>query len=166
MEDIVITSNIDFKTYLTIGLRAIYKTRFFIFLLILFAFMESPLVIDSVFDWWNQLFIIGYFIFFFGLLLPGAVYLACKRSMTKTAMLNESVLYTINEDKIELKGESFHNSSNWKYVTGLVEREKYFALYTGGRLFSYLPKDGFYSKEDMLRLKAIVKEKGLKFSYK
>jgi hypothetical protein len=166
MEDIKVISKIDFKTYLNISFKASYKLRTLIFMSVIFVIAEASLQSSSSFDWSTQSWVLGYFVGFYGIMLPAIIYFACKRNMNKMAALRENLVYTINEDKIELKAETMSSSSNWQYVTRLIEREKYFLIRTGAKAFHYLPKDGFQSREDMARLKAITKEKAIKFSYK
>jgi ABC-type transport system involved in cytochrome bd biosynthesis fused ATPase/permease subunit len=166
MEDIKVISIIDFKTYLNISFRAYYKLRTFITIIVVLVVVEVVLLYSSAMDWWSQIFIVGYLVLFYGILLPLLLYWGAKRNMNKVAALREPLTYTINADKIELKAETMSSSSNWQYVTMLGERENYFLIRTGAKAFHYLPKDGFQSKEDIVRLKEIARQKGIKFSYK
>ena len=166
MQDITVHSAIDFKTYLNIVFRMTFKTRLFMFMLIMLALLEAASYPDFSFTWRSQEWILYYFIIWFVILLPGVLYLVSKRNMKRVPSLREPLVYVINEDKIEVKGQTFSSTSNWQYITQLVEREKYFLLRTGARGIHYLPKDGFESKEDIARLKLITKEKGIKFGYK
>lgn len=166
MEDIMITSDIDFKTYLGIVYRAYFGKRIFIFLGIMFVITQVSLLSEPRIDWSYEFEILLFFIGFYGVLIPFLAYLAAKNNFKKTAFLREPLIYTLNKNKIEVKGDTFTNTNNWQYITKLVEREKYFMLRTGAKNFHYLPKEGFESKDDMVRLKAIAKENGIKFSYK
>jgi hypothetical protein len=166
MEDIVITSNIDFKTYLTIVYRTYFGKRIFVFLGIMFILTQFSLLSEPHIDWNYEFEMLAIFIGIYVLLIPVLIYFSADNNFKKMAFLRESLLYTLNEDKIEVKGDTFANINNWQYITKLVEREKYFMLRVNAKTFHYLPKDGFHSKEDMARLKAIAKEKGIKFSYK
>jgi hypothetical protein len=166
MEDIKVTSAIDFKTYLIISLRASFNRSLVILTLIAFAFLQYSTFLDSAFTWKDEFFLISIYGGIFGIVLPLTIYFKCKHNMKTVPYLSETLLYIINDEKIEVKGDSISNSTNWQYVTKLIEREKYFLLRRAARNFNYLPKQGFQSKEDMLRLKAIAKEKGIKFSYK
>lgn len=166
MNDIIVNSAIDFKTYRNIVLKSAFKTRLFIICLVILIILEASAYPDFSFTWQSQEWILYYFIGWFGIILPVGLYFTSKFNMKRVASLREPLLYTLNEEKIELKGETFSNSSNWQYITKLVERENYFLLRTGVRGIHYLPKDGFESKDDIARFKNIVREKGIKFSYK
>ncbi|SDF33844.1 YcxB-like protein [Mucilaginibacter pineti] len=166
MQDITIHSAIDFKTYFKIVLKMTFKPRLFITMLAVLIILEGAAYPDISFTWRSQEWILYYFILWFAIILPGALYLTSKRNMKRVATLREPLVYVINEDKIEVKGDTFSNTSNWQYISRLIEREKYFLLRTGVKGIHYLPKDGFELKEDIARLKQIVKEKGIKFSYK
>ncbi|GAA3961755.1 YcxB family protein [Mucilaginibacter dorajii] len=166
MEDIIVNSAIDFKTYLGIVYRTYFAKRIFLIIGIAFVVSQIFLLTQPHIDWPYEFQVLTFFIGFYGLLIPILMYFAAKNSFKKTAFLREPLLYSINEEKIEVKGDTFSSNNNWQYITKLVEREKYFMVRTGSRAFHYLPKDGFKSREDISRLKSIAKEKSIKFSYK
>jgi hypothetical protein len=121
--------------------------------------MEPP------FTWNDEFWLIGIFscIYIFSI---WALYRACKIQIQKTPYLKEIVHYKLNADKIELSGDTFTHVCNWQYVSALMEREKYFLLSNQNRTFYYLPKNGFESREVAAAFKDMVKQKGIKFSYK
>jgi hypothetical protein len=162
MEDIVVTSAINFKTYLHISLRRVFKLPFIILLCVVFASTELELFKRPVFDWGDQLFILGCFLFFF-VLIPTSIYLAAKKGIKKITVLNETIVYTINEDTIKVDSETISGSRTWKYANQLIERKNYFLLSMEFNLFYCLPKDGFQSKEDIQKLKVIAYKKGLRY---
>ena len=79
--------------------------------------------------------------------------------MRSVAYLNEPLLFTLNEDKIEVKGQTVSSSTDWSFFTKLMDREKYFLLLTTRRTFHYLPKDGFESSGEITRFKDLTIEK-------
>jgi hypothetical protein len=166
MQDITVHTAIDFKTYLNIAFRATFRMKTFMIFIIMLLIMEAFLCYFSATDWESQKWVLGYLLFYLLILLPVLVYIKAKANMKKLATLREPLIFTINEDKIEVKGETFNTSSNWQYVTKLVEKGEYFMILTSSRTFYYLPKDRFQSQEDAVTLRNIVKEKGIKFSYK
>jgi ABC-type transport system involved in cytochrome bd biosynthesis fused ATPase/permease subunit len=166
MEDIIVTSKADFKSYFNISLRVFYGGRGLFMMLIVAAVMQGMSLLGGPITWADEVYLLGVFVFLYGMLVPALAYFTCKANMKRSASLREQLRYTINEDKIAYEGETMSTTSNWQYVTKLIEREKYFTIFVSSRNFYFLSKQGFQSKEDMNRLKAIAKEKGIKFSYK
>ena len=165
MEDIKVTSSLDFKTYFKISLYISFGARAIILIIIYFLFMQVASFAWSPFSWQTELEIIAFTAFLFGGFMPLNIYLACRKRMKKSAVLNETLIYHINPEKIEVKGETISSSTGWRYIPRLIEREKYFLLMINARSFHYLPKNGFESRDGIARFKQIVKEKGIKIKY-
>jgi hypothetical protein len=85
--------------------------------------------------------------------------------MKKSADVHQINYYTINAEKIELKGDSISTTSTWQFIIKLIEQEKYFLLMPTARSFHYLPKEAFESKEDIARFREMEKEKGIKMTF-
>lgn len=166
MEDIKVISSIDLKTYYRLTLRASFNKVIIIMMLCMFAYFQYLVFSTPRFSWNDELYTLEMFAAVWFFFFPGLLFLICYLSMKRVPYLSETLTYTIADDKIQVDGDSISNTTSWQYVKKLVERETYFLLgrTTGG--FSYLPKQGFQSKEDMAGFKAIAKEKGIKFSYK
>ena len=165
MEDIKVTSSLDFKTYFKISLFIYFGRRAIVMMIIYFLIMQYVTFTWSAFSWQSEIEIIALIIFLFGGFLPLTIYVACRRNMKKSAALNETLIYHINSEKIELKGETISSSTGWRYIPKLIEREKYFLLMINARSFHYLPKNGFESRDGIARFKEIVKENGIKIKY-
>ena len=165
MNDIKVTSIIDLKTYFGISVRLYFKLRVVVMMVIALSLVQYSLSADSHFDWSSEFILIGVFVGVYGLLMPFLLYRGCKAMITKIAYLAEDLDYAINADKIAYTGQTIMASSNWKYITKLVEREKYFLVMITARSFHYLPKSGFESAEEVARFKNIVREKGIKMAY-
>ncbi|WP_184550016.1 YcxB family protein [Mucilaginibacter sp. FT3.2] len=166
MEDIKVTSKADFKSYWSISLRVFYTGKGLLMILMVAIVMQGLSLSDGPISWFDEGFLILVLVFIYGIMVPALTYYTCKVNMKKIASLREQLRYAINEDKIEYIGETISSTSNWQYVTKLIEREKYFTIFVSSRSSHYLSKEGFELKEDMNRLKAIAKQKGIKFSYK
>jgi hypothetical protein len=165
MEDIKVTSTIDLKTYFNISLLVYFRLRTILLILFVIILIAYYVISNPSFQWWENLTLIAMLLIVYGGLIPLRIYLACRKNMRKIAYLNETQSYAINAEKIEYKGESTSLSSNWQYVTKLVEREKYFLLMTSNRSFHFLPKAGFESPAEIERLKNLIREKGIKMTY-
>jgi hypothetical protein len=133
-------------------------------ILIPFVFTQVILFTSGPVGWNDEIWLISFFAGIY-CIMPILMYWGCKNQMERTPYFKEKLQYIINEDNIEIAGDSFTNKSNWQYVNMLTEREKYFLMYNLNRTIYYLPKDGFESKEAAANFKNMVKEKGIKFSY-
>ncbi len=162
MENIQVTSAIDLQTYFKIALKNYLKPKFIAVILFMSIIVSYSLFSNPSAAWWEELLIVWLMLFVFGVYLPLKIYLTCKKNIKKIAYLNETQTYTINNDVIENRGATTTSSSNWQYVTKLVENKKYFLLMTANTSFHYLPKNGFGSTEDILRFKNIVIAKEIK----
>ena len=135
-------------------------------MLIVAVVMQGMSLLAGPITWADEVYLLWVLVFLYGVMIPALTYFICKAHMKSSASLREQLQYTINENKIAYEGETVSTSSNWQYVTKLVEREKYFTIFVSSRNFYFLSKQGFESTEDMNRLKSIAKEKGIKFSYR
>jgi len=135
-------------------------------MMIVFSVLISYfLMSDSSFQLWMKLIISLLIFVVYGGLIILLIYITCRRNIKRSPVLNEILIFTLNADKIELKGDSINVTQTWKYIIKLIEREKYFLLMPSARTFHYLPKSGFESPEDITRFKNLVKEKGVKTVY-
>lgn len=164
MNDFKINSTIDLKTLYNICLRTYFKRRSLFIIFIPFVFVQVLTLTEGPVSWSDESWLLGVFGAMY-IFIPILLYLTCKSQMQRTPYLKESLTYIINEDKIEITGESFSSTTNWQYVNMLMERERYFLIYNLNRSFYHLSKDGFESKEAAAAFKNMVKEKGIKFSY-
>ncbi len=165
MEEIKIVSDIDLKTYFNISLRAYLKPRNMLIVVFFLMIVQYTVIIEKPFKWSSEVIFLAIFLTVYGIVLPVKIYYACKRNMTKTPFLAETLVYTLNNDGIEITGDTIKTTTGWNYIDKLVEREKYFLL-RSQRSFHYLPKHGFGVKGDIASLKETVKAKDIKFSYK
>lgn len=166
MDEIKVNSLLDLKTYFNIGMLLKYRRPVFIgFLILYFFLLQFFFFYDLPFSWTYELMVIGVYVLFMGGLLPLLTYLNARRYMKNIIFISEPNVYTITNEKIELKGETVSSSITWPHIKKFIEREKYFILMTPGRAFYYLPKSGFASDEDITKLKNWAREKGVKMSY-
>lgn len=166
MEDIKVTSTIDQKTFFNISLLTYFRVRTVIIIIVAFALLQISVLTRPYFDLTEELIIIGLTFGIYFVIFPVTIYFKAKSVAVKTAYLRESKVYTINVDTIAYKGDTISASSSWNDINRLIEREKYFLLRVAVRGVHYLPKDGFESAEEIHRFKNMVREKGLKISYR
>jgi hypothetical protein len=162
MDDIKINSQIDLKTYFKINLLIQFRKRSIIFMILYFVLVQFCLFYDSKFDWTEEIIVAVIFIVLYGGLIPLFIYFAGRRNMKKIISLGEPKVYIINNEKIELRGETLSSTLTWPHITKLIESEKYFLLMPTARSFYYLPKESFESIDKIEQFKSLVKEKGIK----
>jgi len=165
MDEIKVKSLLDLKTYFNISMLIQYRTRSVIFMVLYFVLIQFCVFYSSRFDWIEELEIAGIFLLFYGVLIPLLMYYAARRNMKKFISISEPKEYIFNTEKIQLNGETVNSSITWAHISKFIEREAYFVMMLSGRSFYYFPKSGFPSIDDTIRLKNIVKEKGIKMSY-
>jgi len=165
MEDIKINSVLDLRTYFNISMLTQLKTRTFVRMLIYFALMQVCFFYNAPFNWTSEIYIISFFVIFYGIVIPLLVYFGARRNMSKIIALGEPKVYTINNEQIALQGETVSATVTWAHIAKFIEREKYFILMPPSSAFYYFPKAGFQSEDDITRLKNLVKEKDIKMSY-
>jgi hypothetical protein len=164
MNDIKVTSKIDLKTYYSIAMRNFFKSRIIIFIILVIGALSYTILSGSYTTWDSYMYLFG-IILIYAILIPTLIYVACRKNIKRAAVLNENLLYTLNENKIERKGETVNLTTGWQYISKMIEREKYLLLMTQTKTFYYLPKDGFENREEIVRFKDIVKGKGIKMTY-
>ncbi len=165
MEDIVVKSRLDVKTFFNISLLIFFQARKIAFIVIYFAALQFLILGYSSFDWAVEIGLVFFVVLFYGGVMPLVIYISSiRRSKVSSAFLEDSV-YIFNAEKIEVRGETVSATNNWKYILKCIEREKYFLLMLSARVFYYLPKDGFLSLAEIGRFKNLVNEKGIKMKY-
>jgi hypothetical protein len=165
MGDIIVKGKLDVKTFFNISMLIFFQVRRIMFVLAYMILLQFLLFWYSAFDWMSELIFVGIFLIFYLGAMPLIIYIGAVRRSKVSAVFLENSIYTFNEEKIEVKGETVSATNNWKYVTKCIEREKYFLLMLSARVFYYLPKDGFTSPGEISRFKNLVKEKGIKMAY-
>jgi hypothetical protein len=165
MENIIVKSKLDVKTFFNISMLVYFQGRKLLFLLIYLAVLQLLLFWYSAFDLVSEVVFFGIFLFFYLGVMPLVIYFTAIRRSKVSQVFLEYTKYTFSEDKIEIIGETVSATNNWKYITKCIEREKYFLLMLSARIFYYLPKAGFESPSQIPYFKNLVNKKGIKMKY-
>jgi hypothetical protein len=165
MEDIIVKGKLDVKTFFNISLLIYFKTRTIIMIIVYFVLIQGLVFWNSGFDWATEIMVVVMFLIIYAGLVPLFVYISARKRSKVSPVFLETTVFTLNEDKIEVKADTVSAINNWKYVLKCIEREKYFLLMLSARVFYYLPKDGFESTAEIASFKNLVKEKGIKMKY-
>lgn len=160
MDTVQVVSKMDFKTYYRMGLRNFYYGRIWM-LVAISAGACQFLLWEPDFKWTDELFVLGYIVLLCGIIMPVVIYFSCKRNM-KLPGCSETLIYQINNERIDLKGETISSSTTWGHVKKARESDSYFVLTNKGRSMHYLPKNGFESSEEMTMLKDMIRHNRVK----
>ena len=165
MEDIIVNSSIDFKTFYNISVLVVFKLRSILIMGVFVIVVTYYSTQDSLMPLWEKILTgVVIYLFYTGILLL-IMLLSAKKRMKVSPFLNGPLLFTINHGKIELKGETISTTTAWQNIVKLIEREKYFLLMLSARGFFYLPKAGFGSEGKIDQFRELVRAKGIKMSY-
>jgi len=164
MEAIKIKSVIDFKTYFNVSVLIGLRLRTVLIMLAFVVLICCITMNGSVLPLWTKV-LAGVMILaiYTGIALL-SIYISCRRNMKRSAYLTEPLLFTINEEKIDVSAATINSTSGWEYFIKLIERKKYFLLLTAKKTFHYFPKAGFESDEEITMFKNMVKAKGIEMT--
>jgi len=163
MEPIVVNSQLDKKKLYNINMYLLYRKRMMwylgvIVIIMLYGllFFNSSTAGDSS-RWFGIFFVVFY------LLMPLLVYWGVNKSYNKVKALSEYKVYRIDENEINVVGQTVSLTVDWSHIEKLQDRKHDFLMVTlNGMGFHYLPKSGFESEQAIIDLKNIVKQKGIK----
>jgi hypothetical protein len=66
--------------------------------------------------------------------------------------------YTFTNERVEIRGDSFNSTVNWKYFYRIKETSKYFVLFMKSGQQDLLPKK-FFQEEELINFKNLVRAK-------
>ncbi len=82
-----------------------------------------------------------------------------KKQFRTNKLLQQETEYTISENGIHRKSESFDSTYKWYDIYKIIEKENMFIIYESSNSVLILPKRFFYSDNELARLKELIKEK-------
>ena len=104
---------------------------------------------------------LGQFYLFLGLGfigLPVLTFFTIGQAYDKNKHFNEKIEFTIEDNNLELIGQTFRSSFTWDQITKVKESDNFFALYQG-RIFLTLISKKNNSKETADKLRQFFKDK-------
>jgi len=96
---------------------------------------------------------------FFGLItifLPYSIYKQSKKSFYSNKRLQENIKYFFDEEKMEVKGESFNAISNWEKFFKVTELRNWILIYQNNLIANIIPKSSF-TTEQLQFFKSIIR---------
>jgi hypothetical protein len=147
-----IQSEITKKDYSKFITTLLLKTPFMIFIVIMgLAFL--------IYYFQHPEF--GQFYLFLGLGfigLPVLTFFSVGKAYDKNKHFNEKLEFIIEDNKLELVGQTFRSSFTWDQITKVKESVKFFSLYQGRVLLTLINKEN-NSSETVDRLREFLRDK-------
>jgi hypothetical protein len=104
---------------------------------------------------------LGQFYLFLGLGfigLPVLTFFTIGQAYAKNKHFNEKIEFNIEDNNLELIGQTFRSSFTWDQITKVKESNKFFVLYQGRLLLTLINKEN-NSKETADKLRQFFKDK-------
>jgi hypothetical protein len=158
-----IATKLHFKGYLNLMYHLTYRNSIMVFLtmlgLVMFFgsilyFVGIKIPVDS--PPYFQL-IFGFFVLGF---IPLSVYRKSKKNFFSHGKLQEKIIYEFTDEKITLKGETFHSEMEWTKIYIIAELKDWILIYQNRQIANLIPKGSFGDKID--EFKTLVKKKAVK----
>lgn len=166
MEPIVVISKPDLKTFYRLSLGIYYRTRQLVSMLIVFTCINVLMFLDNNISIGSELIVIAIMFVLYGILAPIRIWFTSKRNMSNSPTLKNGITYYITSETISGMTIDTSAQTTWAYVTKVVEKDKYFLLFSSPVMFRYLPKDGFVSAADIEAFKEMIRENRVKAYFK
>lgn len=99
------------------------------------------------------------------LCIPLFLYLNTKRHYKSNKKLQKEITYEFTYETIDLKGEGFTSSFQWKDAYLVRESKNLFYIYSSKSIANILPKR-YFSTEEMQEFRNLVKQSGVKSKLK
>ncbi len=97
------------------------------------------------------------FAIFATILMPLFIYRNARKNYHKKSRIIEEMHYFLNEDWIEIKGETFQSKLNWEKIYKVKETKSWFLIYTS-KVVSYVIIKNDLNKEQLLVFRTIIQK--------
>ena len=93
-------------------------------------------------------------------IMPSSVYFSAKKNYKTHSRLQEKIIYEIDEETINITGESFSSEMTWNKTYKVVELKDWFLFYQNKLVANIIPKKSI--GDDRFKLREIVKNQKIK----
>jgi hypothetical protein len=97
----------------------------------------------------------GYFILLVILMIPISNYFKIKEMYKSNKVLHEQVSYSLTQNNIIIKGETFDSTLTWSHFTAIQETKQFFLLYQNPQIVTLLDKKMF-QEMDLIEFKKFL----------
>jgi len=149
-EPITIKTNVTFDDYRRVVFLQTYTHPIFLFIHLIGITFIAFYLFQGDWNWFV------FFIIFFLLYLPIAVYRSAKKVYNSTKMLHGSISYTFTSESIITAGEISNSTMQWQSLHKVKETKQWFLLYCNTQAVMIIPKLAFSSEQEMERFRRVA----------
>jgi hypothetical protein len=155
--NIAFTSTISLKEYRAMIFENAFKKRFLITGGAIILLMVIGLINKNEKDWETmKLYAFGLMIVF--MIVPFLIFIQAKKLYSSNKVLHEKIFYTIDNEKIIIKGESFNSECNWNHFLKVKETKGFFMIFEGATTAMLINKEAL-DQEQTINLRALLLSK-------
>lgn len=88
-------------------------------------------------------------------------YFSVKKVFYSNKQIQESIVYTLTGENIQIKGETFDGEFTWNRVYKVKENKEWFLIYQNAQVMNMIPKK-YFAKEQVSELRSIIKNNRVK----
>ncbi|WP_157844463.1 YcxB family protein [Chryseobacterium sp. Leaf313] len=88
-------------------------------------------------------------------------YLSLKNAFYSNLKIQEEIVYTFTDEKIQTRGETFESDFAWNTVYKIKENRDWFLIYQSKTVMNMIPKK-YFSRNEVSELRKLIKNSGVK----
>ncbi|BCY28285.1 YcxB family protein [Flavobacterium okayamense] len=141
-QDIIVTPTFDIKSTFKASLLVFKNQKIALYGIAILLFLILNFYLKDALDLINLWVPLLVFILFISFTIY-SIYKTSKRQIQENPRLKEKIIYILNEDYFQEKGETFEVKHFWKDIFKVVEKNEFFLIYT------YKNRANFIKKSDL-----------------
>lgn len=154
-----VKTHITFKDFLNFNIKNSFP-RIIIFSLIILLFLglnlyntenDTQNILQSASIWFAVVFV---FIII-------RSYFRLKNAFHSNKKIQEEIVYTFTEEKVQTKGETFDGDFTWNTVHRVKETKDWFLVYQSKTTMNMIPKK-YFSPSEIIELRNIIEKNNVK----
>lgn len=88
-------------------------------------------------------------------------YFRLKNAFYSNKKIQEEIVYTFTEEKVQTKGETFDGDFTWNTVHRVKETKEWFLIYQSKTTMNMIPKK-YFSPSEIIELRSIIEKNNVK----
>lgn len=88
-------------------------------------------------------------------------YFRLKNAFYSNKKIQEEIVYTFTDEKVQTKGETFDGDFTWNTVHRVKETKDWFLIYQSKTTMNMVPKK-YFSQSEMIELRSIIEQNNVK----
>ncbi len=166
-KEIIIEPKFDVKTTFKATLLVFFSSKNFLYILFIMILFTFSFFGKNIFEETNFFSILQpiIFILFFLSILTFSIYRNSKKQIINNSRLEENIVYVLNNEYFQEKGESFEVKHFWKNVIKVVEKKEFFLIYVTKNKANFIKKSDLKDNQ-YNELKELLSSINIKKSFK